>query len=41
MNLYYRIVKMNSKDYKTNFKSMKDYINTILYKNYFNNNNIT
>ena len=41
MNLYYRIMKMNSIDYKANFKAMKDYIKIILEKNYFNNNNIT
>ena len=40
MNLYYRITKMNSKDYKANFNVMKDYIKKVLNNNYFNNNYI-
>ena len=40
MNLYYGILKLGSKEYYANFKTMQNFIKIILDKNYFNNNDI-
>ena len=40
MNIYFGILKLESEEYNSNFKTMQDFIKIILDKNYFNNNDI-